>query len=138
MMAKLSNQEIGNKAIEYVMEHLRSKGENPMKQHTGHGPDIISNGKYIDAKGSMTTATNLRMCPQVLDTTEKAGKLKQGTFYIYYVSHMASRHPKLTIFDYNTFQTYKQKEIKWLIQPKQIKKKTSKPFIIDLPKLKSE
>jgi hypothetical protein len=41
MMAKLSIQEIGNNAIEYVMEHLRSEGETPIKQASGHGPDIM-------------------------------------------------------------------------------------------------
>ena len=119
-MAKLTNKQIEDKAIEYVMEHLRSQGENPKR--CKHGPDIISNGKYIDVKGCLKEATNLRMCKQALDAIEKAGKLKQGSFYIYYVFNIASGNPKLMIFDYDTFDKYKIEETKLLIKPTQIKR----------------
>jgi hypothetical protein len=138
MMAKLTNQQIEDISIKYVMDYLESTGEDPRKQPRGHGADIISNGKYIDVKGCLKKATNLRMCVQVLDDLEKKGKLKQGSFYIYYVFDIASGNPKLMIFDYNDFKKHKVEEIKWLIQPHRIKMETGKPDIIDLPKLKSE
>jgi hypothetical protein len=135
-MAKLSNAQIGDKAVKYVMEYLRSQGEEPERQK--RGPDIISNGKYIDVKGCLRKGTNARMAPQALDAIAEAGKLKQGSFYIYYVFDIASGNPKLMIFDYNNFKKHKVPEIKWLIQPHRIKRETGKPDIIDLPKLKVE
>lgn len=135
-MAKLTNKQIEKISIEHVMTYLRSKGENPKKQP--HGADIISNGKYIDVKGCLKKATNLRMTRQALKSIREAGKLKQGSFYIYYMFDIASGNPKLMIFDYDTFKKHKIEETKLLIQPTQIKKKTGKPDIIDLPKLKVE
>ena len=59
-MAKLTNKQIEDISIEYVMEHLRSKGEKPETRK--HGADIICGDKYIDVKGCLKKATNLRMC----------------------------------------------------------------------------
>jgi hypothetical protein len=60
MMAKLTNKQIEDISIECVMEHLRSKGEKP--EIRKHGADIVCSDKYIDVKGCLKKATNLRMC----------------------------------------------------------------------------
>jgi hypothetical protein len=127
-----SNKEIENKAISYVMEYLQRKGENPKKQK--HGADVISNGKYIDVKGCLKRETNIRMTKQALDSINKAGKMNQGSFFIYYVYDIDSENPKLMIFDHDTFEKNKVEEKKWIIQPFKIKKETDS---IQLPKRKS-
>jgi hypothetical protein len=116
------------------MEHLRSKSEKPETRK--HGADIISNGKYIEVKGCLKKETNIRMTQQALESICEAGKLRQGSFYIFYVFDIGSGNPKLMIFDYNDFKKHKVAEIKWIIQPFKIKRDTGKPDIIDLPKLK--
>ena len=114
---KLSTKQIEKMAIDYVMNYL--KDENPKR--CKHGPDIICNGKYIDVKGCLKKKeTNIRMTKQALDSIEKEGGLKQGSFFIYYVYDMQNE-PKLKIFDYNTFEAYKIPETRWLIQHNKIK-----------------
>jgi len=127
-----SNKEIENKAISYVMGYLQRKGEKP--ERCSHGADVISNGKYIDVKGCLKRETNIRMTKQALDFINKAGKMKQGSFFIYYVYDIDSENPKLMIFDHDTFEKNKVEEKKWIIQPFKIKKETDS---IPLPKRKS-
>ncbi len=116
----LSTKEIEDLAINYVMNFLKSKGEKPERQK--HGADIISKGKYIDVKGCLKRETNIRMTEQALKSIRDAGKLKQGSFFIYNVYDMLSE-PKLRIFDYNIFEANKLPETRWLIQPNKIKEK---------------
>lgn len=99
---RLSNKDIEKISIGRVMDYLRSKGENP--KHQPHGADIVCGNKYIDVKGCLKKATNLRMTRQALKSIREAGKLKQGSFYIYYVFNIASGNPQLMIFDYDTFE----------------------------------
>jgi hypothetical protein len=126
--AKLSTKQIEKMAIDYAMDFL--KKENPERRK--HGPDIICNGKYIDVKGCLKKETNIRMTKQALDSIEKEGGLKQGSFFIYYVYAMENK-PKLKIFDYNTFEKYKIPETRWLIQHNKIKEEIRS---IPLEKLK--
>ena len=58
-----------------------------------------------------------------LDSIAEQGKLKQDSFYIYYVYDMSTNKPQLMKIDYNIFKANKQPETKWLIQPKQLKEK---------------
>ena len=82
-MAKLTNKQIEKISIKCVMEHLRSEGEKPETRK--HGADIISGDKYIEVKGCLKKETNIRMTQQALKSISEAGKLKQGSFYTYYV-----------------------------------------------------
>jgi len=114
----LSTKEIEDLAIKYVMHYLESKGENP--ERLKHGADVVSDGKHIDVKGSLKRETNIRMTEQMLISLREAGKLKQDSFFIYYIYDMSSE-PKLMIFDYNTFEKNKKPETRWIIQPNKIK-----------------
>jgi|SRR3990170_7280254 len=116
----LSTKDIEDLAIKYVMDYLERKGEKPERRK--HGADVVSDDKYIDVKGCLKWETNIRMTEQALKSVEDAGKLKQGSFFIYYVYDMSSE-PKLMIFDYNTFKKNKEPEIRWIIQPRKIKEK---------------
>jgi hypothetical protein len=62
----VNNYEIEKVAVEHVMNYLKKQGENPVRQPNGHGVDIIAGDKYIDVKGCLKTATNIRMLKQVL------------------------------------------------------------------------
>ncbi len=128
----LSSKEIEELAIKYVMHYLESKGEKP--ERSKHGADVVSDGKYIDVKGCLKRETNIRMTEQALNSIKKVGKLKQGSFFIYYVYDL-STEPKLMIFDYNTFEANKKPETKLIIQPFQIFENTGKPEIHPLKKL---
>ncbi|WXG47732.1 MAG: DUF3883 domain-containing protein [Candidatus Atabeyarchaeum deiterrae] len=125
---KLSTKEIENKAIECVEGYLKSRGEKP--EITKKGIDVISGEKWIEVKGSMKKETNLRTTWQTLKYVEKNDKLRD--FFIYYVFDMESGNPKLLIFDHDTFEKYKLKEIRWIIQPRKIIRETGKPEIIRL------
>ena len=127
-LKRLSNREIEKEAIRYVLDYL--KDENAIRPKKG--ADIISKGRHIEVKGCLKKATNLRMSEQMLKSVEGAGKLKKGSFFIYYVFDIASGNPKLMIFDYDTFDRFKFEEKKLLIQPQKIKNKTGKPEVIDL------
>jgi hypothetical protein len=50
------------------------------------------------------------MTRQALKSIREAGKLKQGSFYIFYVFDIGSGNPKLMIFDYNDFKKHKVAE----------------------------
>jgi hypothetical protein len=91
---------------------------------------LLTAGLYV--KGCMKWETNIRMTQQALDSIAEEGKLKQGSFYIYYVYDMSTENPKLMIIDYNIFKVNKLPEIKWIIQPKQLKEK---PQSIPLKKI---
>ena len=130
-MAKFTNNEIEKIAIKRVLDYINDEKATQPKQ----GADIISKGRHIEVKACLKKATNLRMSEQMLDSVKKAGKWKQGSFFIYYVFDIESGNPKLMIFDYNAFKKHKVAEIKWIIQPFKIKRDTGKPDIIDLPKI---
>lgn len=127
---KSSTKEIEEVSIKYVMKHLKQKGEKP--ERGKKGVDIISGEKYIEVKGSMKREPNIRMVSQALKYVEKHNKLKQNSFFIYYVFDMASGNPKLMIFDYDTFEKHKIPETKWIIQPFKIRRETGKPEEIQL------
>ena len=135
MANTFSNSDIEKISIRHVRKYLASKGESSRKGKKGEGADVISGDKYIDVKGCLKKGTNIRMAQQALDSISESGKLKQGSFFIYYVYNIASA-PKLMIFDYETFKKHKMAEIKWVMQPSKIKKETGKPDIIPLPKQK--
>ena len=126
----LSTKDIEDLAIKYVMQYLEIKGEKPERRK--HGADVVSDGKYIDVKGCLKRETNIRMTEQALKSINEAGKLKQGSFFIYYVYNMLSE-PKLKIFDYNIFEKNKQPETRWVIHHNQIEEKIEP---IQLRKLK--
>jgi hypothetical protein len=121
---KLSNKEIGNRAIRYVVEYLESMGEKP--EIHKHGADVVSDSKYIDVKGCLKRETNIRMTQQALDSIGEEGKLKQGSFFIYYIYDMSTDEPKLKILDYNAFKANKIPEIRWVIQHNNIEIKEIK------------
>ena len=135
MANTFSNKKIEEISIRLVMDYLASKGERPNEGKKGEGADVISGNKYIDVKGCLKKGTNIRMAQQALDSISESGKLKQGSFFIYYVYNIASA-PNLMIFDYETFKKHKMAEIKWVMQPSKIKKETGKPTIIPLPNKK--
>ena len=112
--------------MEYVRRYLRDVEHAQHIDEPKHGADIVADGRFIDVKGCMKWETNIRMTQQALDSIAEAGKLKQGSFYIYYVYGM------LMILDYNTFKANKLPETKWLVQPKQLKEK---PQSIPLKKI---
>ena len=124
---------ITEKAMEYVRRYLRDVENAQRIDEPKHGADIVADGKFIDVKGCEKWETNVRMTQQALESIAEGGKLKQGSFYIYYVYDMSTEKPKLMIIDYNTFKENKLPEIKWLIQPKQLKER---PQPITLKKLK--
>lgn len=119
-------------AMEYVRQYLRDVEHVQHIEEPKHGADIIADGKAIDVKGCMKWETNIRMAEQALKSIAEKGKLKQGSFFIYYVYDISTDKPKLMIFDYKTFDSNKQQETKWLIQPKQLKEK---PQSIPLKKI---
>lgn len=126
MSRNLSNKEIEKMSLEYVIKYLRDKGKNP--ERLAHGADILCDGLHIEVKGCMKRETNLRVSEQTLKEVEDKGKLKQGSFAIYYVFDMESK-PKLMIFDYQTYKKYELIENKHLIQPFTIRKETNHQFI---------
>ena len=123
---------IAEMAMEYVKQYLRDVEHVQQIEEPKHGADIIADGRFIDVKGCQKWETNIRMAQQALDSIAEEGKLKQGSFYIYYVYDMSTENPQLMKFDYNTFKANKQPEIRWLIQPKQLKEK---PQSIPLKKI---
>lgn len=128
---------IEEKAIKHVLNYLKKEehkeARRGKKGKNGEGADVISaEGKYIEVKGCLKKETNLRISQQALEKIGEAGKLKQGSFFIYFVYEMASDKPKLQIIDYETFKNHKMVEIKWIIQPSQFKKETD---IIPLTKI---
>lgn len=131
---KLSNEEIEEKALEWVERYLKNKGI--ASKRGERGVDIIaiegSDEKYIEVKGCAKRETNLRIVLQALKYTEEHGKLKQDCFFIYYVYEIATNNPKLLIFDFNTYEKKKFEEKKILIQPFKIRRETGKPDIIEL------
>ena len=114
---------IEEKAMEYVRRYLRDVEHVQHIEEPKHGADIIADGKAIDVKGCEKWETNVRMMQQALDKVAEQGKLKQGSFYIYYVCNMSTEKPQLMKIDYNTFKANKQVELRWIIQPKQLKEK---------------
>lgn len=128
MLRDLSTKEIEDKAIKYVEEYLRERGENP--QIIKRGIDVISEGKYIEVKGSMKRATNLRVVPKSLEFVKMKNKMED--YYIYYVYDMKSEDPKMMIFNYDLFLDNKIKEVKWIIQPHKIKREKDTPDEIHL------
>lgn len=114
----ISNRQIEQMAIAYVKQYLKGENIEPGR----NGADIICNGKFIDVKGCLKKETNIRMTQQALEGIAEQGKLRQGSFYIYFVYDILSE-PKLLIIDYNTFKKNKMPEIKWIIQPNKIKNK---------------
>ena len=123
---------IEEKAIKHVLNYLKKEEHKEARRckkgkkgKKGEGADVISaEGKYIEVKGCLKKETNLRISQQALEKIGEAGKLKQGSFFIYFVYEMASAKPKLQIIDYETFKNHKMVEIKWIIQPSQFKKET--------------
>lgn len=83
-MIRKSNKEIENESLEYVKKYLIKNGGKNI-QRLSRGADIICDGKYIEVKGCMKRETNLRISAQTLKEVEKQDKLKQGSFFIYYV-----------------------------------------------------
>lgn len=130
-MSEKKKWTIEKMAREYVKQHLRNDEHVQHIEEPKHGADIIVDGKAIDVKGCMEWETNVRMTQQALDTIAEEGKLKQGSLYIYYVHHMKTK-PQLMKIDYNTFKENKRVELRWLIQPKQLKEK---PQSIPLKKI---
>ncbi len=139
-MKELS-QNIGEKAVNYVLNYLKEtehkEARRCKKGKNGEGADIISaEGKYIEVKGCDKKETNLRIARQSLEKISKAGKLKQDSYFIYYVYNM-EKEPTLMIFDYDTYNKNKFEETKLLIQPFKIEKETGKPERIKLKKMTS-
>lgn len=128
-MASQNTKNIEDQGIKYIVLYLKKKGVKNI-QIKKRGIDIIAGRKWIEAKSCLKKETNIRMVPQALNYVKKNGKL--NNFYIYYVYDIASRKPKLMIFDYVTFRRYKIKEIKYIIQPFKIYRGTGKPKIINL------
>jgi hypothetical protein len=126
MSRKLTNKEIEQMSLDYVIKYLKGKGKNP--ERLAYGADILCDGVHIEVKGCMKRETNLRVSEQTLKEVEEKGKLKQGSFFIFYVFDMESK-PKLMIFDYETYKKYELIEKKHLIQPFSIGKKTNQEFI---------
>jgi Holliday junction resolvase len=136
-MEKLSNKEIEKKAVEWVQAYLKKQGI--ASREGERGVDVIagegSNEQYIEVKGCAKRETNLRIAQQALKYIREHDKLKQGSFFIYYVFDLATENPKLMIFDYNTYDQKKFEETKILIQPFAIRRELKKPGIIELGNL---
>ncbi len=121
-----SNSSIEKQAVQLVKEYLECQGKKVRDGKKGEGADIISGEVYIDVKGCLGKATNLRMVQQALESIAEQSGLKQGSFFIYYVYNMSTK-PELLIFDYQTFKRHKIAEIKWIIQPHRIVEAKGEP-----------
>ena len=74
------------------------------------------------------------MVPRRSKKLVRAGELKQGSFFIYFVYNMSEDNPQMLILDYAKFKKYKIPEIKWLIQPNKIMNENPELKPISLPK----
>lgn len=129
MSKRINTKTIEDRAITHIVQYFKKSGVKKIRIQK-QGVDIIAGKAWIEAKGCLKKETNIRVVPQALNYVKKHGKLKD--FYIYYVYDIASKKPKLMIFDYNTFKKYKIVEIKYIIQPFKIKRETGSPQIIKL------
>lgn len=131
-MKRKNTKTIEDVAIRYIIEYLKKVEKIKNPKIVKRGVDIIAGKRWIEVKGCLKKETNIRIVPQALDYIAEQGKLKD--FFIYYVYDIASKNPKLMIFDYTTFKKHKVIEIKYIIQPFKIYKNTGEPEIISLKK----
>jgi hypothetical protein len=76
-----SNSDIATQAVQLVKEYLECKGEHPRDGRKGEGADIVSGDKYIDVKGCLGKATNLRMVPQALDSIAESSHFSLSLWF---------------------------------------------------------